>query len=76
MIEIPMDRLSPELLEAVIEDFVSREATDYGDQEVGFAVKVAQVKRQIAAGDVVITFDPDSETCNLLTRHQFRQIQS
>ncbi|WP_461484214.1 YheU family protein, partial [Porticoccus sp.] len=40
-----MDRLSPELLEAVIEDFVSREATDYGDQEVGFAVKVAQVKR-------------------------------
>ena len=71
-----MDRLSPELLEAVIEDFVSREATDYGAQEVDFAVKVAQVKRQIATGEVVITFDPDSETCNLLTRHQFRQIQS
>ncbi len=75
MIEIPVDRLSPELLQAVIEDFVSREATDYGVHEVDFSIKVAQVERQIASGEVVIIFDPDSETCNLLTRHQFRQIQ-
>lgn len=74
MIEIPPDRLPEELLEAVVEDFVSREATDYGIQEVDFQVKVEQVKRQIAKGEVVITFDPVTETCNLLTRHQFRQL--
>lgn len=76
MIEIPPERLSPELLDAVIEDFVSREATDYGAAEVDFPVKVAQVKRQIARGEVVITFDPVTESCNLLTRHQFRQLQA
>ncbi|MEZ5530061.1 MAG: YheU family protein [Porticoccaceae bacterium] len=76
MIEIPPERLSPELLDAVIEDFVSREATDYGAAEVDFQVKVEQVKRQIARGEVVITFDPVTESCNLLTRHQFRQLQA
>ena len=31
MIAIPVDQLAPELLEAVIESFVLREGTDYGD---------------------------------------------
>lgn len=73
MIEIPADRLTPELLDAVIEDFVLREGTDYGDREVALSVKIAQVRRQIDRGQVVIVFDPDSETYNLLTRQQFRE---
>ncbi len=76
MIEIPPDRLSAELLDALVEDFVSREATDYGVEEIDFQVKVQQVRLQITKGDVVITFDPVTETCNLLTRHQFRQLAS
>ena len=76
MIEIPVDRLSAELLEAVIEEFVLREGTDYGDREVSLAAKIAQVRQQIARGQVVIVFDPDSETCNLLTRQQFRDVCS
>jgi len=76
VIEIPVDRLSAELLEAVIEEFVLREGTDYGDREVSLAAKIAQVRQQIARGQVVIVFDPDSETCNLLTRQQFRDVCS
>lgn len=76
MIEIPVDRLSAELLDAVIEEFVLREGTDYGDREVSLAAKITQVRQQIARGQVVIVFDPDSETCNLLTRQQFRDVCS
>jgi len=75
VIEIPPERLPPDLLAAVVEDFVSREATDYGVTEVDFQVKVDQVRRQIDRGEVVITFDPVTESCNLLTRHQFQQLQ-
>jgi len=75
MIEIPIDRLSPEILAAIIDEFVHREGTDYGASEVNLESKIQQVKRQIERGDVVITFDPETETCNLLTKHQLQRLQ-
>ncbi len=71
MIEIPPQRLSAEALAALIEDFVLREGTDYGERETPFDTKTDQVRRQIDTGKVVIVFDPDSETCNLMTREAF-----
>ena len=73
MIEIPSERLAPELLDAVIGEFVLREGTDYGERELPLADKIAEVRRQIARGEVVSVFDPESESCNLLTRRQFHQ---
>jgi uncharacterized protein YheU (UPF0270 family) len=73
MIEIPLARISDDILNAIIEDFIAREGTDYGSSEVGFETKVQQVISQIERGDVVITFDPETESCNLLTKHQFQR---
>ena len=72
MIEIPLDRLSPEVLRGVIEEFILREGTDYGVQESSLDNKIAQVHRQLGRGDVLITFDPVTENCTLLTKHQFK----
>jgi uncharacterized protein YheU (UPF0270 family) len=71
VIEIPLDRLSAEILNGIVEEFILREGTDYGAQEAGMEHKMAQVQRQLARGDVLITFDPATENCTLLTRHQF-----
>ena len=71
MIEIPLDRLSPDILNAVIEEFILREGTDYCASETSMDSKIAQVRRQLDHGDVLITFDPVTENCTLLTRHQF-----
>ena len=38
-----------------------------------FDTKVAQVHKQLASGDIVITFDPKTENCTLLTRLQFQR---
>lgn len=76
MIEIPLDRLSPELLSGIVEEFIQREGTDYGVNEVSLDDKIQQVKRQIERGDVVITFDQQTETCNLLTRVNFQRYQT
>ena len=73
MIEIPAERLNTEIMTAIIEEFILREGTDYGAQEVDFARKVSQVKALLEAGEVTITFDPKTENCTLLTRQQFRR---
>ncbi|MCS5587415.1 MAG: YheU family protein [Porticoccaceae bacterium] len=71
MIEIPFKRLDAEILSAVIEEFILREGTDYGAWEVSLEDKIAQVRGQLENGDVLITFDPRTENCTLLTRQQF-----
>jgi len=65
-LEIPWNQLSAEILRSVIEEFISREGTDYGEREFTLAEKVEQVKAQVKRGDVVIVFDAESGTCNLL----------
>ena len=65
-VKIPYDQLSPEALHGVIEEFVTRDGTDYGEREVSVETKIGQVLEQIKAGKVVIIFDQESETCNIL----------
>lgn len=67
---IPYQQLSPDALQGLIEEFVTRDGTDYGEQEAPLATKVAQVKRQLAAKDIVIVFDERSESVSLLPRHE------
>lgn len=59
---VPHTELSPELLRAVVESFVLREGTDYGEFELSLEHKVARVMRQLERGDAQIMFDPDTES--------------
>lgn len=67
-VEIPWRELSPEALQGVIEEFVTREGTEYGEREVALATKVEQVRRQLERGEVQLWFDADASTCQLLRR--------
>lgn len=57
--------LSDDALAGVIEDFVTREGTEYGVHEVSLADKVLAVKRQLVQGHAVIVFDPDTDSCSV-----------
>jgi uncharacterized protein YheU (UPF0270 family) len=65
-IEVPSAALSREALRALVEEFVTRDGTDYGAAERGLEAKVADVLRQLDRGEVRIVFDPDSETTTLV----------
>tara|TARA_B100000029_G_scaffold294399_1_gene287767 strand:- start:1485 stop:1691 length:207 start_codon:yes stop_codon:yes gene_type:complete len=65
-VEIPYTELSEEVLIGVIEEFVSREGTEYGQQEYSLEDKVKRVTRQLEAGKVKLFFDEESQTCNLV----------
>jgi uncharacterized protein YheU (UPF0270 family) len=68
-IEIPPEKLTAELLQAIIEDFITREGTEYGHEEYSLEDKVSQVERQLRDGAVFIAFDPATESCTLLARN-------
>ena len=59
---IPFESLSAEAQQGLIEAFVLREGTDYGQVEYSFEEKCAMVRSQLAAGKALIEFDSDSET--------------
>ena len=69
---IPWQDLAPETLENLIESFVLREGTDYGEHERSLEDKVADVKQQLKTGEVVLVWSELHETVNLMPRHQFR----
>jgi uncharacterized protein YheU (UPF0270 family) len=67
-IEVPYGELSAELLNAVIESFVLREGTDYGEREISLEDKVARVIGQLQRGEARILFDPESESVTVAVR--------
>jgi hypothetical protein len=60
-VAVPHGELSPEALRGVIEAFVLREGTDYGERDVPFETKVAQVLRQLERGEAQIMYDPETQ---------------
>jgi hypothetical protein len=68
IVEIPSNSLSPEALRGVVEEFITREGTDYGHTVHSLEHKMQAVYRQLERGEVAIVFDPESQTCNILTR--------
>jgi uncharacterized protein YheU (UPF0270 family) len=63
--KIPVNKLSPEALQGVIEEFVSRAGTDYGEVEVSMETKFRQVKYKLENGSAVLNFDDETETTNI-----------
>ena len=55
---VPHTELSADALQGVIDNFILREGTDYGDRTFSHEQKVAQVLRQLERGEARILFDP------------------
>ncbi len=72
-IEVPHTALSPEALRGLVEEFVTRDGTDYGERERTLEERVRDVLRQLERGEVKIVFDPDSETTNLVVARPGRR---
>jgi uncharacterized protein YheU (UPF0270 family) len=71
-VEVPYGELPADLLNAVIESFVLREGTDYGEKELSLEDKVARVIRQLKKGDAKIIFDPETESVTIGVRQSGR----
>ncbi len=65
-IEVPYRMLSAQALRGVVEAFVLREGTDYGEREILLDTKVSQVLRQLERGEARIVFDPRTMSVDII----------
>jgi uncharacterized protein YheU (UPF0270 family) len=65
-VEIPLDRINPDTLRRMIEEFVTREWDDRADFEYTLDEKVNQVLRQLSEKRAKIVFDCASKTWNII----------
>lgn len=63
--KIPINKLSHKALQGVIEEFISRNATDYGEIEVSTETKFRHVKQKLKNGLAVLIFDDETATTNI-----------
>lgn len=68
IVDIPYQQLSEGALRALIEEFVTRDGTDYGVQETSLETKIQQVEGRLRNGLAVVVFDSLSESCDIVLR--------
>jgi uncharacterized protein YheU (UPF0270 family) len=72
-VEIPPRRLDADVLAALLQEFASRDGTDYGAREWSLEEKAAMLQSGLERGDLVILYDSDSESWDLCPREQADQ---
>ena len=73
-VEVPPGELDADTLRALLEEYASRDGTDYGEREMTLSAKVDDLRLQLEAGQLSLLYDADSETWDLVEREQATQL--
>lgn len=65
---IPYNELSADALQALIDDFVTRDGTDYGYDEISREDKAAQLLVALKTGEMLISYNEETESCGLVRK--------
>ncbi len=66
LMEIPYTELSDEALRGIIEEYITREGTEYGTREFSLEQKIEHVRQQLLRREIKINFDAETQSCNLV----------
>jgi uncharacterized protein YheU (UPF0270 family) len=67
-VDVPHTRLAADVLLRVLEEFVTRDGTDYGATEKTLEQKVRDVQRRLERGEAVIVYDDESHSINIVAK--------
>ncbi|MGD8863727.1 MAG: YheU family protein [Myxococcales bacterium] len=65
-VRVPLERIPPQTLRAIAEDFCTRDGTDYGEQELSLEQKVTMLMGQLRRGEAHILFEATSSTLRIV----------
>ena len=65
-IDLPLDRINPETLRKMVEEFVTREWSELADSDYTLEEKVDRVLQQLKDHRARIVYDQTSETWNII----------
>ena len=69
-VEVPCERLAGPTLDALLEEFASRDGTDYGLVERSLQEKVTNLRARLQDRTLLLLYDGASEQWDLLPREQ------
>lgn len=69
---IPPDHLRPETLQALVEEFVTRDGAIHGHQDMPIESQVSKLLRDIRSGAALIVYDEENESCGVMSAEQLR----
>jgi len=65
---VPWQALAPETLDNLIEEYVTRDGTDYGELEVSLERRVRQIRAKLQSGEAVLLFSESTGLCNIVAK--------
>lgn len=72
---VPYQHIPANLLPKLLDSFISREGTDYGQVELTLSEKRENLKQLLKNKEAFIAYDGESETFNLLSKAEVQQLQ-
>lgn len=63
---IPYQQLNQQTLQNLLEEYATRDGTDYGEQETSLFERVSNLRNQLHSKDILIWFDPAEHSINLI----------
>lgn len=71
-VRVPPERVPETSLKALLEEFASRDGTDYGARETPLSARVNQLRDGLRRGALALLFDADSQTWDVLSADNAR----
>ena len=68
IVEIPFQELNPGTLKKLIEEFIMRDGTDYGEVEMDLDQKISLVVNQLKNGDAALMWDTNLQSSNIVLK--------
>jgi uncharacterized protein YheU (UPF0270 family) len=73
-LQVPPERIAADTLAALLEEFASRDGTDYGEREVPLAERRLQLEHQLRDGELALLYDSASECWDIVPRQRAREL--
>lgn len=64
---MPPEQLPTEVLQNLMEDFIGREGTDYGEHALPMETKMERLRNELQSGSAVIVYHLEDESCNIVS---------
>ena len=69
---IPHDQINPHTLQALIEEFVTRDGALHGHADTPMQERVEAVLAQLRSGRVVVVFDEATESASIVVKDNLK----
>ena len=70
---VPWQNINSDTLNHLLEEFASRDGTDYGSYETSLADKVDQLKVQLNQKRILVVYSELHESINIVPAEQFKE---